>query len=242
METTLTVYALAYGGKFIGQGQSGVAYLTVTDANGQVVAGQSRQPITQGGKGDGSGITKAILAAYPWGYPMSTAEAYSYTFSVPLTAPTQWTFTVEVFHAGVLKSTASVQRNVWPGLQLVGPMSVIVVVPGLLCDLLPADLPSTFQVGQPAVLTAHVYMMCGCQIDNHFWPGVNFDVRVVVTDADGAAVATVPLAWSSISTYTGSWTPGAAGAYGLRAFVVEVINGNTGVSASVSVSAGASAG
>lgn len=235
METTITVYALAYGGKFIGQGQSGEAFLTVTDAGGKVVAGQDRRPITQGGTGDGSGITPAILAAYPWGYPVSTAQAFSYTFSAPLSAPAQWNFTVEVHHYGALKATAMVQQTVWPGLQLTGPMSLIVVVPGLLCNVDTAALPSSFKVGQPATLTANIYMMCGCQIDNHFWPGVNFEVTAVVTGADGATVATVPLSWTATSTYTGSWTPAAAGKYTLQAFVVEVINGNTGYSAGVGV-------
>lgn len=236
--TTITVYALAYGGKFIGQGQDGVASLTVTDAAGKVVAGQDGQKINQGGTGDGSGITPAILAAYPWGYPVSTAEAYSYTFTAPLSAPAQWNFTVEVHHYGALKATAMVQQTVWPGLQLTGPNSLIVVVPGLLCKIDTAAQSSSFRVGQPATLAANVYMMCGCQIDNHFWPGVNFNVTAVVTDAGGAAVATVPLSWTAISTFTGSWTPAAAGKYSVQAFVVEAINGNTGYSAGVGVTAG----
>lgn len=239
METTITVYALAYGGKFIGQGQSGEAFLTVTDASGKVVAGQSKQPITQGGTGDGSGITAAIMAAYPWGYPVSTAEAFSYTFSTTPPAPAQWTFTVEVYHYGTLKATASVQQTVWPGLQLTGPMSVIVIVPGLLCNVDTAALPSTFTVGQPATLTANVYMMCGCKIDNNFWPGANFDVNAVLFAADGTIAATVPLKWSAVATFTGSWTPAASGDYQLQVFVVEAINGNSGYSAGVGVVVGA---
>jgi hypothetical protein len=78
---------------------------------------------------------------------------------------------------------------------------------GLLGNVDAAALPQSLQVGPSATLIANVSMMCGYQIDNHFWPGVNVDVSAMVTDAQSGAVATKSLSWTGISTYTGSWTP-----------------------------------
>lgn len=230
--TTITTYAIAWGGKFIGQGQSGVAKFTVTDAQGNIIhdeAGNAIQqvPITEGGAADGSGVTQNIMTFHAWGFPINTTGAFSYTFSFQPAAPMQLTFTVEVWHYDELKSTASIQQMVWPGLDLSGAASVVVVVPGLLTDVV---LPtSPYVVGKAASLSANVYMMCGCQIDNNNWPGGNFNVEVHATYADGS-VDMVELYWESNSLFTADWSPSQPGLVTLQSFVVETINGNTAFS------------
>lgn len=231
--TTITVYALAWGGKFIGTGQDGLALLTVTDAAGNVVAGQSRKPINEGGTGDGSGVTSDIMNTYFWGTPVNHTEAFSYTFSFSPGKPMQLTFTVEVYHNDQLMATASNQQVVWPGLTLAGATSVVVWVPGLLTNVVATQTPLQFYSGEPNLISVNVYMMCGCKIDNDYWPGNNFDVQAVVSDSSGALIQSIPLKWASLATFTGNWTPTGTGNVTLQSFVVETTNGNTACSATV---------
>ena len=232
--STIKVYAIAWGGKFIGQGQDGVAYLTVTDPEGNIVAGVVNAPINQGTvTGDGSGDTDKIMKSVPWGTPVDKTNAYSYTFSFNPDTPVQLTFTVDVYHNGILMATASQQQMIWPGIVLMGPTSVVVVVPGLLTNVVEPESPLFFYNQQPGALSVNVYMMCGCEIDNEFWPGKNFKVRAVITNEEGQQVASIPLTWSSAATFSGTWTPRALGPHTIQSFVVETTNGNTGCSAPV---------
>ncbi len=233
--TTITVYAIAWGGKFIGQGQDGIAKLTVTDPSGKIVAGVQDAPITQGNTngGDGSGDTPAIMQSVPWGTPVDKTNAYSYTFSFEPAQPVRLTFTVQVYHNGVLMATASNQQVVWPGLVLSGATSVVVVLPGLLTNVVAAHEPMVFFYQKPNPLSVNVYMMCGCKIDNYYWPGANFNVKAVITDTNGKLVDTVPLTWSGLATFSGSWTPQTLGNLWVQSFVVETINGNTACSGQV---------
>jgi hypothetical protein len=232
--TTITVYAIAWGGKFIGQGQQGKAVLTVTDSSGNIIVNQ--QPITQGNpQGDGSGNTPAIMnpQMIVWGTPISTANAYNYTFSYSPAAPIQLTFTVQVFHYGNLVATASNQAMVWPGLTLGGPMSVVVTIPGLLSSIPVPQGGLKFTNGRAGTLTANVYMMCGCMIDNHYWPASNFYPQIFITDRNGNILSASVLSWTAPATFSASWTPTTAGQFYAQAFVVETSNGNTACSAKV---------
>jgi hypothetical protein len=73
-------------------------------------------------------------------------------------------------------------------------------------------------------------MMCGFKIDNDFWPGSNFNVQAVITDSSGQMLATVPLTWSGLATFSGNWTPQTLGQVTVQVFVIERINGNTACS------------
>lgn len=234
MSTTITTYAIALGGKFIGQGQTGLARLTVTDSNGNIVGGVSQKDITQGGVADGSGVTQNIMTFHPWGFPINTTGAFSYTFSFEPSQPMQLTFTVEVSHYGKLKAVASVQQVVWPGLSLTGAASVMVVVPGLLTQIATPNPVPVFKVNQEGELGANVFMMCGCQIDNVNWPSGNFEVEVHAIYPDGS-VDMVELYWESDSLFTAPWTPTQSGAVTLQSFAVETINGNTAFSDVVTI-------
>ncbi len=247
--TTITVYAIAWGGKFIGFGQSGVAKLTVTDPTGNIVAGVKDAPITQGTiptGGDGSGNVDDIMqTATYWGTPVNKTAAYSYTFSFQPQAPVQLTFTVQVYHYGELKATASVQQVVWPGLTLAGDQALVVVVPGLLTHIVAHQTPLVGHCQQPLSFQANVYMMCGCMTNNNYWPSTNFNVQAVITDPNGQVVASVPMQGAQEmqggkevpvpATFSGTWTPLLPGDFTLQVFVVETINGNTAFSAVVGV-------
>lgn len=228
---TITVRAIAWGGKFIGTGQDGIAYLTVTDNAGHTIVRQ--QPINQGAPAgaDGSGVTDEIMnVPYDWGMPVNADEAFSYQFSYSPAAPTQLTFTIQVFHYGNLAATASTQTTVWPGLDLNGNQAVVITVPGLLTSIPVPQSGLIFLLGESTTLTANVFMMCGCKIDNQFWPGGDFDVTADITDTNGNAISSVTLTWSSLATFTGKWAPQVAGEFNIRIYAAETTNGNTGCS------------
>ena len=227
--STITVRAIAWGGKFIGTGQQGIAYLTVKDSSGNTIVNQ--QPINQGAPAgdDGSGVTDEIMnIPYDWGMPVNPDQAFSYQFNYSSPSPEQLTFTVQVFHYGNLAATASVQSTILPNVNMTGTQAVVITVPGLLTSV-PVG-PQKFVVNTPALMTANVFMMCGCMIDNNFWPGKNFTVTAMILDANGAVVSWANLTWSALATFTGNWTPKAVGNYFLQIYAVEITNGNTGVS------------
>ena len=227
----ITVYAIAWGGKFIGTGQAGLARLTVTDSHGNPVIGVKDVPINQGGSGDGSGYTPDIMKSIPWGTPVNKKDAYSYTFIFESSQPMQLTFKVDVYHYGVLVATASSQQIVWPGLDLTDARSVVVVVPGLLSNI--ATKVLHYQQSNP--IAVNVYMMCGCEIDNHYWPGDHFKVHAVISNTNGQPITSIPLIWSSLATFSGSWTPRSAENVLIQSFAEEIINGNTACSAPTTV-------
>lgn len=231
---TITVYAIAWGGKFIGTGQQGIAKLTVTDPSDIKIV--DNQPITQGTvSGDGSGDLTAIMEkkCVVWGTPVDKSEAYYYSFDYEPGKPVQLTFTVDVYHYGELKATASVQQWVWPGLTLSGDTSVVVVLPGLLTNIVAPQNPLVLFYQKRNIISVNVYMMCGCMTDNQYWPGENFDVQAVITDMGGRLIDTVTLTGNGPATFSGFWTPQTLEKLQVQAFVVEKINGNTACSSMV---------
>jgi hypothetical protein len=222
--TQVTVRALALGGKFIGDGV-GYANVTITDAaSGKVLAGG----LTSSGTprfSDGSGITSFIMAEpYPWGTPVRADDATSFTASLSIEAPTLVTITAQAPVKASYASqavTVSAQRWILPGMDLTGQCAVVLVIPGLL--VLFNGLSGT---GQDAIISASVKMMCGCSIDNLFWPGADFDVVAILTPTGGGSVTKIPLTWSSLSTF--SHSAPSSGSYSVQVFAVEALNGNTG--------------
>lgn len=221
--TQVTVRALALGGKFIGDG---VGYATVTISQGNKVLGRGTTGEGTPRFSDGSGITGLIMAEpYPWGAPVRADDSTAFTASLSITAPTLVTITVQAPASSKWASqavTVSAQRWILPGLNLTGQCAVVLVVPGLLVGW---NGPPSIASG--GAISASVHMMCGCAIDNLFWPGENFNVVANLTPKGGGATTQVPLTWSSTSTFSGH-VAAAAGTYDVRVFAVEVLNGNTG--------------
>jgi hypothetical protein len=221
--TQVTVRALALGGKFIGDG---VGYATVTISQGNKVLAKGTTGEGTPRFSDGSGITGLIMAEpYPWGAPVRADDSTAFTASLAITVPTLVTITVQAPASSTWASqavTVSAQRWILPGLNLTGQCAVVLVVPGLLVGW---NGPPSIASG--GAISASVHMMCGCAIDNLFWPGENFNVVANLTPKGGGATTPVPLTWSSTSTFSGP-VAAAAGTYDVRVFAVEVLNGNTG--------------
>jgi hypothetical protein len=159
--TSVTVHVLALGGKFLG---SKVDFATVTITAGtHTVSGTANMGYPAGQ--DGSGVTGLIMGQpLPWGTPVRTDEAASFTTALPLASPTLAT----VRATAESGTTVSAQQWIVPGQDLVGPTAIVLLVPGLL-----VGVPSP-KATDPFVAT--VNMMCGCVIDNLFWPAENFSV------------------------------------------------------------------
>jgi hypothetical protein len=222
--THVTVRALALGGKFIGQGV-GYAQVTICEtASGKVLA----KGLTGEGTprfSDGSGITAFIMAEpYPWGSPVRADDTTSFTTGLSLAAPTLVTITVQApasSHHASQAVTVSAERWILPGWDLTGQCAVVLVVPGLLVAW--NGLSGT---GSDATISASVHMMCGCAIDDLFWPGANFEVVAIVTAKGEGEQLLIPLKWTSSSTFSAA-AP-ASGTYTVQVFAIEALNGNTG--------------
>jgi hypothetical protein len=220
--TQISVLVLAYGGKFVGS-HVGFAQVEITDAQGNVLAsGLSNQGLVTGT--DGSGVLALIMGQpYPWGYPVRADEAVQFAASLMLPEPAVLTFTAT--SVADPRVSVSVSRTVLPGVGLTGAMSVVLVLQGLLADLSEPAAGASVQAGVPTPLTAQVKMMCGCLIENLFWPAANFTVQAEVIDNNGN-LTVVPLSYSGTPSYfNGDYTFPAAGDYSIGVTAVEM-NGN----------------
>ncbi len=217
--TPVTVHALALGGKFIGDAVH-YAEVEITGPAGRLAHGRADKGLVTGT--DGSGVTALIMGQpYPWGYPVRSEQAVGFEATLHLEAPEVLTFTVT--SAADRRIKTSVSRLVVPGVPLTGAASVVVVLQGLLAEL---AVPPTIKVGKAATLTATIRMMCGCHIDNLFWPAANFTVTAVISGQDG--VKSVPLSYSGTpSLFAADYTFPAAGHYDIAVQAAE-INGNLG--------------
>lgn len=224
--TTITVRVLAYGGKFIGS-HVGFANVAITDQQGNLLAGglcdQGLVPGT-----DGSGVVSLIMGqAYPWGYPIRADQATAFNAEIDLAEPTVLTFTAT--SVADPRVSVSVSRTVLPGVSLTGAMSVDLVLQGLLADLTEPAGGANVLVGTSTTLTAQVRMMCGCLIENLFWPVANFTVQAEITDNSGYTLL-VPLIYDNDPSYfSASYTFPATGTYQITVTAVEM-NGNCGAS------------
>lgn len=221
--TKISVRALAYGGKFIGQ-HVGFAQIDIYGPDDQPLAGgladQGLLPGT-----DGSGVVSFIMGQpYPWGYPVRADQATEFRAEIALDEPTVLTFVAT--SVADPRISVSCSRLVIPDVSLTGATEVVLVIPGLLTQLTEPAAGATVTAGTPATITAQVRMMCGCLIENLFWPAANFSIQAVIT-GDGETVS-VPLSYSgSPSYFSADYTFPAAGAYQIGIIATEM-NGNAG--------------
>jgi hypothetical protein len=227
--TPITVHALALGGKFIGQAVK-YAKVEISGAKGVLAHGLADHGLIPGT--DGSGITALIMGQpYPWGYPVRTEQAVGFSATLPLSAPEVLSFTVT--SKANPRIATSVSRLVIPGVPLTGAAAVVVVLQGLLAELTApiASTPITACVATP--ITATIRMMCGCHIDNLFWPAANFTVTAVISG--NGKTKSVPLSYSGTpSLFSADFTFPAVGSYEIAIQAAE-INGNLGAAPAVGV-------
>ena len=226
--TKISVRALALGGKFVGQ-PVGFAMIDIygPDADEKPLAsGLTDQGLVA--NTDGSGVTALIMGQpYPWGYPVTADQATEFTAEIPLTEPTVLTFVAT--SVADPRISVSCKRLVIPNLTLTGAMAVVIVIPGLLTALTEPAAETSIVEGTPTTITAQVRMMCGCKIDNLFWPAANFNVQAIITNAsNGKENQPLTLSYSGQpSFFSAPYTFPVPGDYYIRIVATE-FNGNLG--------------
>lgn len=228
--TTISVRALAYGGKFVGQ-HVGFARIDIygpDDAAKPLASGLTDQGLVA--NTDGSGVTPLIMdQPYPWGYPVRADEATEFTAEIALSEPTVLTFVATSIADPRISTSCS--RLVIPNLPLTGAMAVVMVIPGLLTKVTEPNATAAIVAGTPTTITAQVRMMCGCLIDNLFWPAANFNVQAIISGVDQP----LTLSYAGVpSMFSAPYTFPAAGEYNIKIVATE-FNGNLGVSVPVVV-------
>lgn len=223
--TKISVRALAFGGKFVGQ-HVGFAMIDIygpDDAEKPLASGLTDQGLLA--NTDGSGVTALIMGQpYPWGYPVCADEATEFTAEIPLTDPTILTFVAT--SVADPRISVSCKRLVIPNLSLTGVMAVVLEIPGLLTKLTEPAAEASIVEGTPTTITAQVRMMCGCMIDNLFWPAANFNVQAVISK--GKVDETIALSYAGQpSLFSATHTFPAPGHYYIRILATEM-NGNLG--------------
>lgn len=223
--TKISVRALAFGGKFIG---SHVGFATIDiygpdDPNNPLATGLTNHGLVAGT--DGSGVTPLIMdEPYPWGFPVRPDQATDFIAEIPLAEPTVLTFVAT--SVADPRISASCNRLVLPGVPLTGAMAVVLVVPGLLTELTAPAARASIAAGSSTTITANVRMMCGCLIDNVFWPEANFSVQAMISN--GSEVLILPLSYAGQpSTFSAPYTFPAPGQYEIS-IVATDFNGNSG--------------
>jgi hypothetical protein len=231
--TTISVRVLALGGKFIGS-HVGFAKVEIYGADGDtpLASGLANQGLVE--NTDGSGVTALIMdQPYPWGFPVRSDQATDFTIELPLAELTVLSFVAT--SVADPRISASCERMVLPNVPLTGAMAVVLVLQGLLTDLISPVAGASIVAGTSTTVTAQVRMMCGCLIDNLFWPVGNFNVQATITNGTEAETLTMSYtgAPSMFSTTYNFPTPGN---YEISIVAVE-INGNLGSTAPVTVTA-----
>jgi hypothetical protein len=226
--TKISVRALAFGGKFIGQ-HVGFARIDIygpENPDKSLASGITNQGLVA--STDGSGVTALIMSQpYPWGYPIRADLATEFTAEIPLVEPTVLTFVAT--SVADSRISASCHRLVIPAVPLTGAMAVVMVIPGLLTELAEPAAGASILAGTATVITAQVRMMCGCLIDNLFWPAGDFNVQVNINN-DGKTEARALTYTGTPSLFSTSYTFPSAGDYEIRIVATEM-NGNSGSTA-----------
>ena len=230
--TKISVRALALGGKFIGQ-HVGFARIDIygpEHPDKPLASGLTNQGLVA--NTDGSGVMALIMGQpYPWGYPVRADQATEFTAEIPLAEPTVLTFVATSVEDP--RISASCHRLIIPNVPLTGAMAVVMVIPGLLTQLTEPGAGAGIIEGTSTTITAQVRMMCGCMIDNLFWPAANFNVQAIISHAGEAE--TLPLSYTGTpSLFSTAYTFPSHGNYEIRIVATEM-NGNSGSTAPVIV-------
>ena len=230
--TKISVRALAFGGKFVGQ-HVGFARIDIygpDDAGRPLASGLTDQGLLA--NTDGSGVTALIMdQPYPWGYPVRADEATEFIAEIPLAEPTVLTFVAT--SVADPRISVSGKRLIIPDLALTGAMAVVLVIPGLLTALTEPAATASIVEGTPTTITAQVRMMCGCMIDNLFWPAANFSVQAIISNGGKDQTSTLNYTGQP-SLFSATYTFPAPGDYYIRIVATEM-NGNLGATLPVMV-------
>lgn len=225
--TTISVRVLALGGKFIGS-HVGFAKVEIygDDPGTPLASGLTNEDLVE--NTDGSGVTALIMdQPYPWGFPVRADLATEFTAEIPLTEPTVLTFVAT--SVADPRISASFTRLVMPNMPLTGAMAVVMVLPGLLTGLTQPAAGASIVAGTATTITAQVRMMCGCLIDNLFWPAGNFNVQAVISGVGDPQTLTMNYSGTP-SFFSATYTFPSPGSYEISIMATEM-NGNLGCTA-----------
>jgi hypothetical protein len=228
--TTVTVRAIANGGRFLGDDIGG-AMVTIRDAISKEVLSSG---VTRGGSGPADLMTISTTRSQP--VPDEDAAAFETTLM--LVEPRL----VEVSVFGPLAAQgsarhASVTRWLQPGDAAPNGNQVLLVLDGLIVQFLnpPTHFLPTTSPPLPIDLHANVTMMCGCPIGpNEAWQPQDFQVSATISGPNGGRDAVV-LAWNSAaddgapSQFIGTWTAPASGVYMVTVTAYQASLDNVGV-------------
>src|SRR5438045_5072856 len=132
--TKMSVRALAFGGKFIGQ-HVGFARIDIYGPKNPdlpLASGLTDQGLVA--NTDGSGVTALIMSQpYPWGYPVRADQATEFTAEIPLVELT--VLTIVATSVADPRISASCNRLVLPDVPLTGALAVVMGIPGRLTEL-----------------------------------------------------------------------------------------------------------
>jgi hypothetical protein len=136
----------------------------------------------------------------------------------------------------------TVQQWVAPGMELVGPQGVQVVIPGQLVEIVAPATHTKVEIApglpQRIHIHANVAMMCGCPIGGDapvFWPVDRFTVTALVyvldhQDPPRLLHPPVPMTYAgTASQFHGTWTMPGPGYYEIMVVAHETDSNNTGV-------------
>jgi hypothetical protein len=223
--TEIVVRALAFGGKFIGS-HVGFARIEIFDGSQLLASGLTDTGVVSGN--DGSGDLQQIMGVpYKWGTPIGFTDASYFTANVTIAKPTVLTFVATSQQDERIRT--EYRQLVLPNVPLTGNRAVVLVLQGLLVAIAEPGLCTQVQAGQPAALMAQVRMMCGCLIENVYWPADNFQVFAVI-NGNGLVDHPITLTYNNNPSYFGGrHTFTAIGDYTIHMIAYET-NGNSGSS------------
>jgi hypothetical protein len=223
--TKISVRALALGGKFIGQhvGFAQIDIYSPENPDTPLASGLADQGLVE--NTDGSGVTALIMGQpYPWGYPIRADQATEFTAEIPLVEPTVLTFVAT--SVADSRISASCDRMIIPEVPLTGAMAVVIVIPGLLTELTEPATGASIIEGTSTTITAQIRMMCGCLIDNLFWPAADFNVQAVIVQGEEAQTLNLSFTGTP-SLFSSPYTFPKPGNYEISIVATEM-NGNSG--------------
>jgi hypothetical protein len=240
--TTVTVYVIAVGGKFLGDDVGG-AEVTIRDVRTREILASG---VTQGDSGPSNLMCVSLTRSQSIISTLVTDTTSTFAASLSLASPTQ----IEVTAYGPLAArgsanTVSATSWIYPGRDITAGNGILLEMPGLICQIISPPTHTVFPPGQlpfDVPIVANVAMMCGCPISvktagkicagdasSQPWLPDDFDVSAAIAGDSNP----VPLSWDAeagvAGKFTGSFKASGPGTYQVTVYAQQKSTGNTGV-------------
>ncbi|KAK3346970.1 hypothetical protein B0T25DRAFT_553301 [Lasiosphaeria hispida] len=238
--TTVTVYVIAVGGKFLGDDVGG-AEVTIRDV-------RTREILTSGVTRGDSGPPNLMCVSLTRSQSIIgtvTGTTSTFEVSLSLASPMQ----IEVTAYGPLAArgsanTVSATSWIYPGKDITAGNGILLEMPGLVCQIISPPTHTVFlgQLPFDVPIVANVAMMCGCPISvkaagqvcsgdasSQPWLPDDFDASAVISGNS----TPVTLSWDAkagvAGRFTGSLLASCPGTYQVTVYAQQKSTGNTGV-------------